>query len=87
MLSYFLMWCIVLGMCTALGMRLRKKTIIIAASPFVLLLPATMAMAAVALIMLLSVKTPWILSAGERRTVSEEVGRVLSRLKRPRWQG
>jgi O-antigen/teichoic acid export membrane protein len=81
MVSYFLMWCIVVAICARFGLPLRPKTLLVSFAPFVLLLPVPAAVIAVGVIGYMGLTRTWILSTRERETVYAEIGGALSRLR------
>lgn len=80
MLSYVLLWIVVVGTCRAFGMPLRSRTVAASLFPFLLLLPPLLAACAVAGATYLCFRTGWIVSGNERRRVFSEVGLFIGRL-------
>lgn len=81
MLSYFVMWLIVVAICRRLGFRARAKTLIISVAPFTLLLPAFWSGLAVSILAILSLATPLIFTADERALAAGEVLRFVRKAR------
>jgi O-antigen/teichoic acid export membrane protein len=81
MLSYVLLWIVVVGICRAFGMPLRLRTVAASLFPFLLLLPPLLAACAVAGATYLCFRTEWIISRDERRRVFGEAGLLIGRLR------
>jgi len=81
MLSYVLLWIVVVGICRAFGMPLRLRTVAASLFPFLLLLPPLLAACAIVGATYLCFRTEWIISRDERRRVFGEVGLFLGRLR------
>ncbi len=81
MLSYVLLWIVVVGICRAFGMPLRLRTVAASLFPFLLLLPPLLAACAVVGATYLCFRTEWIISGDERRRVFGEAGLLLGRLR------
>ena len=82
MLSYVLLWIVVVSVCKAFGMRLKPRTISASLFPFLLLLPPLLAACAVVGAAYLCFRTEWIVTRSERRRVFGEVGLFLGRLRK-----
>ncbi|MGD8628172.1 MAG: flippase, partial [bacterium] len=81
MLSYVLLWVIVVSVCVAFGMPLRPRTIAASLFPFLLLLPPLLAACTVVGATYLCFRTEWIVRRSERRKVFDEVVVFLARLR------
>lgn len=79
MLSYFVMWLIVVGVCRRYGLTLRPKTLLLSLSPFALLLPPPWAVVLVAAVALIGLMTPFIFTGEERALAGHEILRFLRR--------
>lgn len=82
MVSYFVMWCIIVMICAAFGMPVSRRTVIVSLLPFLLLLPKALALGAVGAAAYICARTTWILPGDERQTVYAEVRGFLTRLRR-----
>jgi O-antigen/teichoic acid export membrane protein len=82
LLSYTMLWCIVVAICGALGMPLSRKTLAISVFPMVLLLPKIAATLAVAGALVVCLRTGWVLSEEDRVRTRAELASLRSRLKR-----
>jgi O-antigen/teichoic acid export membrane protein len=83
MLSYVLLWCIVVGVCVAFRMPLRRRTVVASVSPFLLLLPPLAAGCAIAIVVIASLRTSWLVTEEERQRVFQEIAAFAGRLRRP----
>ena len=81
MLSYVLLWLVVVGICMGFGMPVRRKTIAASLFPFLLLLPGIAAVGAGGGATYLCFRTEWIVSKDERQRVLGEIGSFLGRLR------
>ena len=81
MVSYFLMWCIVVILCHRFGLPVTKRTVITCLLTFVLLMPPLLAIPAVGLILYICACKTWIISVEEREKVYGEARRILIRAK------
>jgi O-antigen/teichoic acid export membrane protein len=81
MLSYFLMWIIVVVVCHKLGMRVGPRTVLVSLVPFTLLLPAPWSAALVLVFAVLGLATPLIFTADERVLARDEVLRFMRRAR------
>ncbi len=81
MLSYLVMWVIVVAVCRALGMRVSARTLILSLAPFALLLPAFWSAPVVLVVAALALATPFIFTAGEKALARDEVLRFLRRVR------
>jgi O-antigen/teichoic acid export membrane protein len=84
MLSFFLMWLIVVLICRRFGLPTNRRMIVVSLFPFVLLLPKVGAVAAVALIAVLCLRTNLILEEIEKQKVYQELRSFTGRLGKPR---
>jgi O-antigen/teichoic acid export membrane protein len=82
MLSYVLLWVVVISICSAFGMPLRPRTIVASLFPFLLVPPPLVAACGVVGATYLCFRTEWIVTRGERRRVFAEVGLFLGRLRK-----
>jgi O-antigen/teichoic acid export membrane protein len=81
MLSYFLMWGIVVAICHKFGLPVGKRTITVCLLPFILLLPPALAAPCVGIVLYVCIRRTWILSVSEREIVRAEAGRLVSKAK------
>ncbi len=84
MLSYMLLWIVVVSVCAAFGMPMRARTLVASLFPFLLLLPPLLAACAVVGATYLCFRTGWIVTGEERQRVFAEAGLFLARLRRSR---
>ena len=81
MLSYTMLWFVVVGICVRLGMPLRRKTFVASLFPFLLLLPKIPAAVILGGVVVASLVTDWVIDRRERERIGGELA-VLLRLKR-----
>jgi O-antigen/teichoic acid export membrane protein len=81
MISYVLLWVVVVSICKAFGMPLGSRTIAASLFPFLLLLPPLLAACAVVGAAYLCFRTEWIVTRAERLRVFGEIGLFLGRLR------
>jgi O-antigen/teichoic acid export membrane protein len=81
-LSYTVMWAVVVAICRAYGMPVSRRTFVISLLPFVLILPKAGALVAGVCVLYVSLRLTWIVSQAERRHISGDIGTFLRRLGR-----
>ncbi|MFH1219787.1 MAG: oligosaccharide flippase family protein [Candidatus Eisenbacteria bacterium] len=81
MVSYFLMWCIVVALCHRFGLPVTKRTVVTCLLAFVLLMPPLLAVPIVGLIVYICIRKTWIISVEERDKVYGEARRILVRAR------
>jgi O-antigen/teichoic acid export membrane protein len=81
MLSYVLLWTVVVSICRAFGMPVRRGTILASLLPLLLLLPALAAACAIVAAIAVCLWTGWIVSEDERRRVFGELRAFAGRFK------
>ena len=81
MLSYAILWFIVVGLCVRLGMPLYRRTLIASMSPFLILLPRVPAGIAIGAIAVLCGTTDIVLTHGERSRIGEQIKSFMRRGK------
>jgi O-antigen/teichoic acid export membrane protein len=79
MLSYTMLWFVVVGTCLRLGMPLRRKTLVASLFPFVLLLPSVPAGIVLAGLVTVALTTDLIIERGQRARIGEELAAFLRR--------
>jgi hypothetical protein len=84
MLSYFVMWLIVVAVCRRFGMSVSARTLLVSLTPVALLLPGFWASALVLVVVLLSLLTPAIFRPDERVLARNEIIGFLARLRSAR---
>ena len=81
MLSYLVMWIIVVAICRAYGLRAGPRTLLASLVPFALLLPPFWAAAVVLVFAGLALATPLVFSAEEKVLARDEVLRFIRRAR------
>jgi stage V sporulation protein B len=71
--SYMVMWVITVRICAMFGMPVSRRTVMVSLSPFLLLLPGLLAIAAVGLVIYICATKTWIVTAAERQRVYQEL--------------
>jgi O-antigen/teichoic acid export membrane protein len=84
MLSYLVMWLMVVGICRRLGLRLGARTLLVSLAPFVLLLPRFWAAAAVLVFTLVSLLTGFVFAPDEKKLATTEAMRYVRMLRSSR---
>lgn len=82
LLSYVMIWAIIVGICWRSGLLLTRRTLLVCLSCVALLLPWYAAVPAVGLVLYGCAFRTWVLSGEEREKVYGEIRRVLSRARR-----
>jgi O-antigen/teichoic acid export membrane protein len=82
MLSYVLMWVIVLSICRRWGLPVKKRTVVMCLLSFALLLPWYASLPVVGLTAYVCARRTWILSAEEKEKAGSDVSRMLALARR-----
>jgi O-antigen/teichoic acid export membrane protein len=82
MLSYLVMWWVVLGLCRRFGLRISARTLVLSLAPLFLLLPGLWAGAAVVLLAVTALATGLIFTAAEKSLARNEALRFVRSLRR-----
>jgi O-antigen/teichoic acid export membrane protein len=83
MLSYLLLWFVVVGVCLRLRMPLRRQTFVASLFPLLILLPRVPAAVSLGTAALLCVTTDWIIDRNQRARIAKELAAFLRRKREP----
>jgi O-antigen/teichoic acid export membrane protein len=81
MISYFVMWAIVLGLCRRYGLRTSFKTVVVSVAPFALILPEPLPLVVACALAVLGLVTPLFFTAAEKELARDEVVDFVRRLR------